>query len=190
MRAGVSSSRRSGVSATAKSRAAAGPVVVSWVRSDRMQAISTRNGSPASANSASAVGFQACRVRRSRRITSAMSTGSGGRRGARGRPAVARRGGSAARAAIEGTLAMRSRSVNDACDAHGVLALGVQTWSTDVAAVERFWRVADDLGYARITYGGGPGDFTPAGWDRLGALALATRRARIGPAVTYAFDAA
>jgi alkanesulfonate monooxygenase SsuD/methylene tetrahydromethanopterin reductase-like flavin-dependent oxidoreductase (luciferase family) len=99
---------------------------------------------------------------------------------------------------------MRSRSVNDVCeasrvavdwrrhlrDAHGVLALGVQTWSTDVAAVERFWRVADDLGYARITYGDGLWDFTHDGWTMLGALALATRRARIGPAVTYAFDPA
>src|SRR5678816_2991390 len=165
IRAGVSVSSRSGVSATAKSRAAAGPVVVSWVRSDRMQAMSTRNGSPASANSANAVGFQACRVRRSRRITSTMSTARGGRRDSSGRLAVARRGGRAARAAIGGTLATRARSVNDAGDdrpgavdwrrhlrdAHGVIALGVQTWSTDVAALERFWRLADDLGYARIT---------------------------------------
>ena len=83
-------------------RAAAGPVVVSSVRSDRMQAMSTRNGSPASANCASAVGFQADRVRWSRRITAAMSSGRGGRRE-----------GSAARAAIGGTLARRSRSVND-----------------------------------------------------------------------------
>ena len=63
-----------GVDATANSRAAAGPVVVSCVRSDRMQAMRTRKGSPSSANSASAVGFQADRVRRSRRITPAMST--------------------------------------------------------------------------------------------------------------------
>jgi len=71
-----------------------------------------------------------------------------------------------------------------------VIALGVQTWSTDVAAVERFWRAADACGYARITYGDGLWDFTHDGWTMLGALAAATRRARIGPAVTYAFDRA
>jgi alkanesulfonate monooxygenase SsuD/methylene tetrahydromethanopterin reductase-like flavin-dependent oxidoreductase (luciferase family) len=71
-----------------------------------------------------------------------------------------------------------------------VIALGVQTWSTDVAVVERFWRIADELGYARITYGDGLWGFTHDGWTMLGALALATRHARIGPAVTYAFDPA
>jgi alkanesulfonate monooxygenase SsuD/methylene tetrahydromethanopterin reductase-like flavin-dependent oxidoreductase (luciferase family) len=71
-----------------------------------------------------------------------------------------------------------------------VIALGVQTWSTDVAAVERFWRAADELGYARITYGDGLWDFTHDGWTMLGALARVTRRARLGPAVTYAFDPA
>jgi alkanesulfonate monooxygenase SsuD/methylene tetrahydromethanopterin reductase-like flavin-dependent oxidoreductase (luciferase family) len=71
-----------------------------------------------------------------------------------------------------------------------VVALGVQTWSTDVAAVERFWRAADELGYARITYGDGLWDFTHDGWTMLGALATTTRRARVGPAVTYAFDPA
>jgi alkanesulfonate monooxygenase SsuD/methylene tetrahydromethanopterin reductase-like flavin-dependent oxidoreductase (luciferase family) len=71
-----------------------------------------------------------------------------------------------------------------------VVALGVQTWSTDIAAVERFWRAADDLGYARITYGDGLWPFTHDGWTMLGALATLTRRARIGPAVTYAFDPA
>jgi alkanesulfonate monooxygenase SsuD/methylene tetrahydromethanopterin reductase-like flavin-dependent oxidoreductase (luciferase family) len=71
-----------------------------------------------------------------------------------------------------------------------VITLGVQTWSTDVAAVERFWRAADALGYARITYGDGLWDFTHDGWTMLGALAHLTQRARIGPAVTYAFGPA
>jgi alkanesulfonate monooxygenase SsuD/methylene tetrahydromethanopterin reductase-like flavin-dependent oxidoreductase (luciferase family) len=71
-----------------------------------------------------------------------------------------------------------------------VIALGVQTWSTDVTAVERVWRAAEAAGYARITYGDGLWDFTHDGWTMLGALASATRRARIGPAVTYAFDRA
>ena len=71
-----------------------------------------------------------------------------------------------------------------------MIALGVQTWSTDVMAVERFWRSADAGGYARITYGDGLWDFTHDGWTMLGALSALTGRARIGPAVTYAFDAA
>jgi alkanesulfonate monooxygenase SsuD/methylene tetrahydromethanopterin reductase-like flavin-dependent oxidoreductase (luciferase family) len=71
-----------------------------------------------------------------------------------------------------------------------VIALSVQTWSTDVAAVERYWRAADELGFARITYGDGLWSFTHDGWSMLGALAKVTRRARIGPAVTYAFDPA
>jgi alkanesulfonate monooxygenase SsuD/methylene tetrahydromethanopterin reductase-like flavin-dependent oxidoreductase (luciferase family) len=70
-----------------------------------------------------------------------------------------------------------------------MLTVGVQTWGTDVAALERYWKAADDLGYARITYGDGLGDWTHDGWTMLGALAVLTRRARIGPAVTYAFDA-
>lgn len=71
-----------------------------------------------------------------------------------------------------------------------MISLGVQTWSTDVAAVGRYWRAADELGYARITYGDGLWDFTHDGWTMLGALAAVTRRARLGPAVTYAFDPA
>src|ERR671925_1548850 len=70
-----------------------------------------------------------------------------------------------------------------------MLSVGVQTWGTDVAALERYWKAADDLGYARITYGDGLGDFTHDGFTMLGALATLSRRARIGPAVTYAFDA-
>jgi alkanesulfonate monooxygenase SsuD/methylene tetrahydromethanopterin reductase-like flavin-dependent oxidoreductase (luciferase family) len=71
-----------------------------------------------------------------------------------------------------------------------VIAIGVQTWSTDVAALRRYWQVADDLGYARLTYGDGLWSFTHDGWTMLAALACATRRARVGHAVTYAFDRA
>src|SRR5437773_4462537 len=37
-----------------------------------------------------------------------------------------------------------------------MLAIGVQTWGTDVAALRHYWTVADELGYARITYGRRP----------------------------------
>ena len=70
-----------------------------------------------------------------------------------------------------------------------MIAVGVQTWGTDVAALRRYWAAADDLGYARITYGDGLWDWTHDGWTLLGVLAADTRRARIGPAVTYAFAA-
>jgi alkanesulfonate monooxygenase SsuD/methylene tetrahydromethanopterin reductase-like flavin-dependent oxidoreductase (luciferase family) len=69
-----------------------------------------------------------------------------------------------------------------------VIAIGVQTWGTDVAALQRYWRRADELGYARITYGDGLWGWTHDGWTMLGALASLTRRARLGPAVTYCFD--
>jgi len=69
-----------------------------------------------------------------------------------------------------------------------VIAFGVQTWGTDVVALRNYWRTADDLGYARITYGDGLWGWTHDGWTMLGALAGLTRRARLGPAVTYCFD--
>jgi alkanesulfonate monooxygenase SsuD/methylene tetrahydromethanopterin reductase-like flavin-dependent oxidoreductase (luciferase family) len=71
-----------------------------------------------------------------------------------------------------------------------VIAVGVQTWGTDVRALRRYWTCADELGYARITYGDGLWAWTHDGFTLLGVLAADTRRARIGPAVTYAFDAA
>ena len=69
-----------------------------------------------------------------------------------------------------------------------MIAAGVQTWGTDSDALRRYWRAADDLGYARLAYGDGLGAWTHDGWTMLGALAVLTRRARIGPAVTYCFD--
>ena len=69
-----------------------------------------------------------------------------------------------------------------------MVSFGVQTWGTDVVALRHYWRTADDLGYARITYGDGLWGWTHDGWTMLGALAGLTRRARVGPAVTYCFD--
>jgi alkanesulfonate monooxygenase SsuD/methylene tetrahydromethanopterin reductase-like flavin-dependent oxidoreductase (luciferase family) len=71
-----------------------------------------------------------------------------------------------------------------------MLGVGVQTWGTEAAALRRYWAAADGLGFTRITYGDGLGDWTLDGWTALGALAALTQRARLGPAVTYAFDAA
>ncbi|MBI3825371.1 MAG: LLM class flavin-dependent oxidoreductase [Candidatus Rokubacteria bacterium] len=71
-----------------------------------------------------------------------------------------------------------------------MISIGVQTWGTDVVALRRLWTAADRLGYARIAYGDGLGDFTHDGWTMLGALASLTSRARVAHAVTYAFGAA
>jgi len=69
-----------------------------------------------------------------------------------------------------------------------VISFGVQTWGTDVVALQRYWQLADELGYARITYGDGLFRWTLDGWTMLGALAGVARHARLGPAVTYCFD--
>jgi alkanesulfonate monooxygenase SsuD/methylene tetrahydromethanopterin reductase-like flavin-dependent oxidoreductase (luciferase family) len=69
-----------------------------------------------------------------------------------------------------------------------VISFGVQTWGTDVVALRHYWRTVDELGYARVTYGDGLWGWTHDGWTMLGALAGLTRRARLGPAVTYCFD--
>jgi len=71
-----------------------------------------------------------------------------------------------------------------------MLGVGVQTWGTEVGALRGYWEAIDELGFTRIAYGDGLGHWTLDGWTTLGALATLTRRARLGPAVTYAFDAA
>jgi alkanesulfonate monooxygenase SsuD/methylene tetrahydromethanopterin reductase-like flavin-dependent oxidoreductase (luciferase family) len=68
-----------------------------------------------------------------------------------------------------------------------MIAVGVQTWGIDVGALDEYWAAADQLGYARLTYGDGLSRFTHDGWTMLGALAGRTRRVRVGPAVTYGF---
>ena len=75
-----------------------------------------------------------------------------------------------------------------------MIALGVQTWSTDVAAVERFWRAADELGFHAVWnydhfygLGGTVADFrhdTLEGWTTLAAMGTIVKRARIGCMVT------
>ena len=67
-----------------------------------------------------------------------------------------------------------------------MLSVGVQTWGTDVTALKRYWKAADDLGYARITYGDGLADSTHDGLTMPGAITVLTRRARIPPGVTCA----
>ena len=69
-----------------------------------------------------------------------------------------------------------------------MISFGVQTWGTDIVALRHYWRTVDELGYARVTYGDGLWGWTHDGWTMLGALAGLTRRARLGPAVTYCFD--
>ncbi len=71
-----------------------------------------------------------------------------------------------------------------------MLGIGVQTWGTDVDALRRYWGAVDELGFTRIAYGDGLGGWTLDGWTALGALAALTQHARLGCAVTYAFDAA
>src|SRR4029077_19557452 len=54
-------------------------------------------------------------------------------------------------------------------DALLVLTLGVQTWGTDLAALQRYWAAAEALGYDRVVYGDGLWPWTYDGWTMLGA---------------------
>ena len=186
-----------GVAASANRRSDAGPVVVSWVRSDRMQAISTRKGSRSrAATTASAVGFQAARCagvggsrRRSRRsVFDRLEKLSRAWASCTARSAtivgvvslMTRRSSRRALYRCRAGPSILTRSGASAI-LLGVISVGVQTWGVDVAALRRYWAVVDDLGFARITYGDGLWSWTHDGWTMLGALAGCTRRARLGP---------
>jgi len=65
-----------------------------------------------------------------------------------------------------------------------VIAVGVQTWGTDVAALQDYCRAADELGYARVTYGDGLWGFTHArGVCRARAAAARDAPAAVAGAV-------
>ena len=68
-----------------------------------------------------------------------------------------------------------------------MITVGVQTWGSALPRLKEFWACAEELGYHRITYGDRLWPWTHDGWTMLGALAVLTRRCRIGPAVTYCF---
>ncbi len=68
-----------------------------------------------------------------------------------------------------------------------MVTVGVQTWGTALPRLKEFWACAEEWGYHRIIYGDGLWPWTHDGWTMLGALAVLTRRCRIGPAVTYCF---
>jgi alkanesulfonate monooxygenase SsuD/methylene tetrahydromethanopterin reductase-like flavin-dependent oxidoreductase (luciferase family) len=68
-----------------------------------------------------------------------------------------------------------------------MLTVGIQTWGVALPRLKEYWAWGEELGYDRITYGDGLWPWTHDGWTMLGALAVLTRRCRIGPAVTYCF---
>ena len=69
---------------------------------------------------------------------------------------------------------IRVDSRGEPSDAFPVLTLGVQTWGTEVAALQRYWAAAEALGYDRVVYGDGLWPWTYDGWTMLGALAAQT----------------